>query len=202
MLVSRLVSRRSVLTLWAVILVMAAQYGVASSLGSFSGRIQDPSGKPLSDILVALLHKSPAAALPILTRSDESGEIRLSMEAGNYEVRIKNSQYRNPKKSVVQVLPGKTTVLSLVLQQLFGVGTFEEENQRVKTVLRNAGDERLIFRYLPQTPGQDSPDRPLGVTPGKRWFRFTGMEVQEELIQWFRVTEGRPPILLWCSRLG
>jgi hypothetical protein len=152
-----------------VILVLVAQYGVASSLGSFSGQIQDPSGKPLSNILVVLLHKSPMpAALPIVTRSDEGGEIRLNnLEAGNYEVRIKNSQYRNPKKSMFQVLPGKTTVLSLVLQQLFGVGSFEEENQSVKTVLRNAGEERLVFRYLPQETDQDSPDRPRASSPGE-----------------------------------
>ena len=121
-----LTPRRSVLTLWAVILVLAAQYGVASSLGSFSGRIQDPSGKPLSNILVALLHKSPVpAVLPILTRSDEGGEFRLAnLEAGNYELLVKNSQYRSPSRNVIQVLPGKTTVLSLVLQQLFGAGSF------------------------------------------------------------------------------
>ncbi len=179
-----LTPRRSVLTLWAVILVLAAQYGVASSLGSFSGRIQDPSGKPLSNILVALLHKSPVpAVLPILTRSDEGGEFRLAnLEAGNYELLVKSSQYRSPSRNVIQVLPGKTTVLSLVLQQLFGAGSFEEENQRVKTVLRTAGDERLIFRYLPQTPGQDSLDRPNDPSPveavvqvyGNRSARGTG----------------------------
>jgi len=164
-----LASRRSVLALWAAVLILASQYGVASSLGSFSGRIQDPSGKPLSNILVALLHKSPApAALPILTRSDAAGEIRLSnLEAGNYELLIKNSQYRSPNRNLVQVLPGKTTVLSLVLQQLFGRGSFEEENQTVKTVLRNAGDERLILRHLPGTAGPDSVSRPLGASLGE-----------------------------------
>jgi len=164
-----LASRRSVLALWAVVLILASQSGVASSPGSFSGRIQDPSGKPLSNILVALLHKSPApAALPILTRSDEAGEIRLSnLEAGNYELLVKNSQYRSPNKNLVQVLPGKTTVLSLVLQQLFGSGSFEEENQKVKTVLRTAGDERLILRHLPGTVGPDSDSPPLVASVGE-----------------------------------
>ncbi len=166
---SRLASRRFVLALWAVVLILASQYGVASSLGGVSGRIQDPSGKPLSNILVALLHKSPApAALPILTLSDEAGEIRLSnLEAGNYELRVKSSQYRSPNRNLVQVLPGKTTVLSLVLQQLFGRGSFEEENQKVKTVLRTAGDQRLIFRQLPGTAGPDSVSRPVGASLGE-----------------------------------
>ncbi len=169
MLVSRLASRRTVLALLPVVLILASQYGVASSLGSFSGRIQDSSGKPLANILVALLHTSPApAALPILTRSDEVGEIRLSnLEAGNYELLVKNSQYRSPNRNLVQVLPGKTTVLSLVLQQLFGRGSSEEENQKVKTVLRTAGDERLILRHLPGTAGPDSVSRPLGTSPGE-----------------------------------
>ncbi len=164
-----LAPRRAVLALWAVVLISASQYGVASSLGSFSGRIQDPSGKPLSNILVALLYTSPEPPpLPILTRSDEAGEIRLSnLEAGNYELLVKNSQYRSPNRNLVQVLPGKTTVLSLVLQQLFGEGSFDEENQEVKTVLRNAGDDRLIFRYLPETTGQDSDSSPLAASLGE-----------------------------------
>ena len=164
-----LASRRSVLALWAAVLILTSQYGIASSLGSFSGRIQDPSGKPLSNILVALLHTSPAlAALPILTRSDAAGEVRLSnLEAGNYELLVKNSQYRSPNRNLIQVLPGKTTVLSLVLQQLFGRGSFEEENQKVKTVLRNAGDDRLILRHLPGTAGPESVSRPLGASFGE-----------------------------------
>ena len=164
-----LAPRRAVLALWAVVLISASQYGVAASLGSFSGRIQAPSGKPLSNILVALLYTSPEPTpLPILTRSDEAGEIRLSnLEAGNYELLVKNSQYRSPNRNLVQVLPGKTTVLSLVLQQLFGTGSFDEENQKVKTVLRNAGDERLIFRYIPETTGQDSDSSPLAASLGE-----------------------------------
>ncbi len=164
-----LASRRFVLALWAGLLMLASQYGVASSLGSFSGRIQDPSGKPLSNILVALLHESPAAVdLPILTRSDEAGEIRLSnLEAGNYELLVKNSRYRSPSRNLVHVLPGKTTVLSLVLQQLFGMGSFEEENQKVKTILRNAGEERLILRHLPGAADQDSVSPPWGVPFGE-----------------------------------
>ena len=171
-----LAPRRAVLALWAVVLISASQYGVASSLGSFSGRIQDPSGKPLSNILVALLYTSPEPTpLPILTRSDEAGEIRLSnLEAGNYELLIKNSQYRSPNRNLVQVLPGKTTVLSLVLQQLFGEGSFDEENQEVKTVLRNAGDDRLIFRYLPETTGQDSDSSPLAASLGEAVIQVYG----------------------------
>ena len=199
-------ARRAVFALWAVVLILASQYGVASSLGSFSGRIQDPSGKPLSNILVALLHKSPApTALPILTRSDEAGEIRLSnLEAGNYELLVKNSQYRSPTRNLVHVLPGETTVLSLVLQQLFGRGSFDEENQKVKTVLRNAGAERLILRHLPRTAGQDSGSPPGGLSSGKQWFRFTGMEVQGAFFQSFPVMGpgGPPPISLSYSRSG
>jgi len=93
-----LAPRRAVLALWAVVLISASQYGVASSLGSFSGRIQDPSGKPLSNILVALLYTSPEPTpLPILTRSDEAGEIRLSnLEAGNYEKNLADGKNVSP----------------------------------------------------------------------------------------------------------
>jgi len=71
-------------------------------------------------------------------------------------------------------VPGKTTVVSLVLQQLFGLGFFQEENLSVKTLLRNAGYERLIFRNLPQTGSEGSLQRTSGSFPGEAVLKVYG----------------------------
>jgi len=164
-----LASKRSPLILWAlVVLCFAAQYVAGSSSGHFSGLIQDQSGRPLSNILVVLLRTPSAQALPILGRSDGGGEIRFNNIApGNYEVLVKSAKYLNLRKNVIEVVPGKTTILSLVLQQLFGLGFFQEENLSVKTLLRNAGYERLVFRNLPQTASEGSLTRTSGSFPGE-----------------------------------
>ncbi|MDA2934098.1 hypothetical protein MYX82_07115, partial [Acidobacteria bacterium AH-259-D05] len=121
----------------------------------------------ISNILIALLQKSSAYALPILARSDQGGRIQLTnIEAGNYELSIKSSKYRGPARKLIEVLPDKTTVVRLVLQQLFRLGTFEEDNLSVKTLLRTARDGRLIFRHLPGKPGNLPVERPFGLIPG------------------------------------
>ena len=161
--------KRSPVILWALVLLCFATESVAaSSSGHFSGLIQDRSGRPLPNILVVLLQTPSAQALPILGRSDGGGEIRFNNIApGNYEVLVKSAKYLNLRKNVVEVLPGQTTVLSLVLQQLFGLGLLQEENLSVKTLLRNAGYERLVFRNLPQTAREGSLQRTSGSFPGE-----------------------------------
>ena len=171
-----LAARRSPFILWVLVLICACtQYVAASTSGHFSGLIRDQAGKPLSNILVVLLHNPTAPGLPILGRSDEGGEIRFSnIAAGNYEILVKSSKYRNSRKNLIEVLPGKTTVVSLVLQQLFGLGSMGEKNLSLKTLLRNAGYERLVFRNLPQTASEGSLRRPFGSFPGEGVFTLYG----------------------------
>ena len=169
-------SKRSPFILWALaLLCFAPQSVAASSSGHFSGLIQDQSGRPLSNILVVLLQTPSAQALPILGRSDGGGQIRFNNIApGNYEVLVKSAKYLNLRKDVIEVVPGKTTVISLVLQQLFGLGFFQEENLSVKTLLRNAGYERLVFRSLPQTASEGSLKRTSGSFPGEAVLKVYG----------------------------
>ena len=171
-----LASRRSPFILWALVLLcFATQYVAASSSGHFNGLIQDQSGRPLSNILIVLLRTPSAQALPILGRSDGSGEIRFNNIApGNYEVLVKSAKYLNLRKNVIEVAPGKTTVASLVLQQLFGLGFLQEENLSVKTLLRNAGNERLVFRNLPQAASEASLKRTSGSFPGEAVLKVYG----------------------------
>ena len=169
-------SKRSPFILWALVLLcFATQYLAASSSGHVSGLIQDQSGRPLSNILIVLLRTPSAQALPILGRSDGGGEIRFNdIAPGNYEVLVKSAKYLNLRKNVIEVAPGKTTVASLVLQQLFGLGFPQEENLSVKTLLRNAGDERLVFRNLPQAASEASLKRTSGSFPGEAVLKVYG----------------------------
>ncbi|MGH9341586.1 MAG: carboxypeptidase-like regulatory domain-containing protein [Acidobacteriota bacterium] len=121
----------------------------ASSLGRLKGLIQNESGEPLADVLVTLLEKSSRKVLPILTRTDEAGQILFKdIEAGYYEILVKSADYRNPAE-VIRIMPGETALVRLVLQQLFHIEGAGEQNLGVKTLLRSQTDPRLIFRGMP-----------------------------------------------------
>ena len=144
-----------------VLFLFSAQSAWAASSGHLTGLIQDQSGHPLSHVLITLLQKSSEHALPILARSDGKGRIHLAdIEVGDWEISIKSSRYRGPRRQLVEVLPGETTAVRVVLQQLFQLGSFEEDNLSIKTLLRNAPDGRLIFRTLPGQSAGLSVERP------------------------------------------
>jgi hypothetical protein len=153
--------RSGSVTLFSLLVLLSVQTVLASSSGSLSGLIQDQSGHPLSHVLISLLQKSSEYALPILARSDGRGRIHLAeIDAGDYELSIKNSRYRGPIRKLVEVLPGETTAVRVVLQQLFQLTNFEEDNLSIKTLLRRAPDGRLIFRSLPGQSAHLSAERP------------------------------------------
>lgn len=149
--------RSSVWGLCFTLLFLSASRGYASSSGSFVGFLQDESGQPLDNIVIALLQKSPDDALPILARTDQNGKIHIGdLEGGSYELLIKNANYQNPSHNIFQVFPGRTTLITLVLQQLFHLDAFDQDNISLKSLLRSAGGKRLIFRELPG-PGEETP---------------------------------------------
>ena len=120
---------------------------LAAPLGHFDAILQDPTGKPLANILVALLQESSKLNLPFLTRSNAGGEVHIrNMEVGSYEISVKSSRYRSPEKTTIHVIPGKTTVATLVLQQLFKLNPSAGHNLSIKTLLRTTDNQRLIFR--------------------------------------------------------
>ena len=159
--------RSGSVALFLVLIPFSVQSLLASSFGSLNGLIQDQSGHPLSHVLITLLQKSSEYALPILARSDARGRIHLAdIEVGDYELSIKSSRYRGPIRRLVEVLPGETTAVRVVLQQLFQLRDFEESNLSIKTLLRNAPDGRLIFRTLPGQSAGLPIERPFGQFAG------------------------------------
>lgn len=138
------------LFLLGVLLALSGVSAHASPRGQLLGLVQDESGFPVSDVLVTLTENSSDEGLPVLTRSDESGRLFLkNMRAGSYKVLVKSSQYVVRKAGPVEILPGQTAVMTLVLQELLDVEGLGGRNVSFKTLLRNA-DPRLIFRHLPE----------------------------------------------------
>lgn len=122
----------------------------ASIGGHFNGVLLGQSGQPLADVLVSFLEVSSDSALPILAKTDEQGRIQLrGLEAGTYQIQVKSGDYRSPARRMVEILPGRTAVVTLILQQLLQLEASSQETLDFKALFRNSGDRRLIFRGLP-----------------------------------------------------
>ncbi|HXK60139.1 MAG TPA: carboxypeptidase-like regulatory domain-containing protein [Acidobacteriota bacterium] len=139
--------------LTALALLSSSSAG-AASLGSLRGIVQNEAGRPLPNILVTILDPSSEQAIPILTRTNELGHLFVSnIEAGAYQVAVKSSDYRTAGDSAVEVLPGKTSLIKLVLQELLNAEG-DSENIAIKSLLRTPTDRRLIFREQPGQAGE------------------------------------------------
>ncbi len=144
------IGRLPQLFLLGVLVSLSGVSAHASARGQLLGLVQDESGLPVSDVLVTLTDRSSDEGLPVLTRSDESGRLFFkNMRAGSYRVLVKSSQYVVRKAGPVEILPGQTSVMTLVLQELLDVEGLGGRNVSFKALLRNA-DPRLIFRHLPE----------------------------------------------------
>lgn len=127
----------------------AAQPGTSLN-GHFNGVLLGQSGQPLADVLVSLLEVSSESALPILAKTDERGKVQLrGLQAGTYQLQVKSGDYRSPARRLVEILPGQTAVVTLILQQLLQLEASTEEELDFKALFRNSGNRRLIFRGLP-----------------------------------------------------
>jgi hypothetical protein len=141
----------------AVVLAVALTSSTAgNSLGHLAGLVQDSYGQPLPNVLVSLIQKSSEDALPILARTDRAGHVFIrNLESGAYALRVRNADYRFVPERAVDIVPGRTAVIKLVLEELIDARGVEEGNLGIKGLLRNAADRRLIFRDLPGEPGRE-----------------------------------------------
>lgn len=140
--------------LFALISVCTAPSAFAS-YGNLKGELQNELGQALPNILVTLMRTSSPASLPVLARSDRSGEIFVrNIETGSYEVQIKSTQYRSPGNPIVKIEAGQTALFTLVLQQFFGLPGSDGQNVSLKSLLRTGPERRLIFRELPGLGGE------------------------------------------------
>ena len=157
----RSLARRSPALVIAVVLMMvgsSASTALAAG-GGFKGLLHDQLGRPLSDVLVALVGLSSPLSLPILSRTDDSGRIHFSnVEPGEYALVVRSSRYKDGETGRVRILSSETSIARFVLQQLLPFGGTDENNVSVKTLLRSSQEGRLIFRNLPGSPGQAAGD--------------------------------------------
>lgn len=143
----RIGSEILVLTLALLGLVSVSAVKGAVSSGHLNGRVLDESGLPLSHLLISLSQMDSQQALPLLARTDEAGAILVrDMDPGTYRLAVKSARYRAPQRRLVKILPGHTTVVTLILQQLFELDGSGEENLGLKALFRNGEMRRLIFR--------------------------------------------------------
>jgi len=146
-----------------VFFLCQALVGAIPTSGQLSGLIISENGQPLSRVLVSLLQMSSAETLPNLAKTDIEGRVLVKgLEAGVYRVDIKSAEYRSPVRRLVQIVPNRTTVITLILQQLFRFTDSDADNVSLKALLRASDQKRLIFRNSPfETAGmgESSPKR-------------------------------------------
>ncbi len=130
----------------------------AGSAGRLSALVLDETGTPISNVVLSLLNQTAAAALPTLTRTNHEGRVLVTgLAAGTYQVAVKSSTYRSPVSRLVEVLPDRTAVITLVLQQFLALEG--GDNVAVKALLRFPDQRRLIFRGLPGGVGETTDRR-------------------------------------------
>jgi len=134
-------------------LALLSSFSTAASVGSLRGIVQNEAGQPLPNILVTILDRSSEQAIPILARTNELGHLFIKdIEAGDYQVAIKSTDYRSAGVNAVEVLPGKTSIIKLVLQEFLNAEGDDRDNIGIKSLLRTSTTRRMIFR---DQQGQD-----------------------------------------------
>jgi hypothetical protein len=147
------------LFLVGICLILAGSAQASPSSGHLSGLILSERGSPISDVVVSLLQDSRTESLPTLTKSNDVGRIHLrDLQAGTYQILIKSGLYRSPVRRIVEILPNKTVVVTLILQQIFDFSAGGTENLSLKAIFRNKENQRLVFRNTPGLPGDISTD--------------------------------------------
>ena len=154
--------RTGLLLPFLLALLVVPVMGSSSDLGHLSGIVKDRSGKPLANLVVALVAQAGGEMLPVFTRTDPSGRLQFTnIESGLYELQVKSSAYQSPQGRVVEIPAGRTASVSLVLHQLLSLGPDDRENVGIKTLLRSAADKRVIFRTQENFPGSEGRSRSL-----------------------------------------
>jgi len=135
----------------------------ASASGGLSALIVDEAGKPLADVFVSVLSRTVDSAFPTHARTDTTGKVDLrDLAAGTYQITVRSAEYRNPASRLVEILPDRTAVITLILQQLLNIQP-ENENIGLKALLRSGSERRLVFRGLPGGPPGSAERKPWSV---------------------------------------
>ncbi len=148
---------RRIIVLLAVLLLSSSGL-LARSAGNLSGLVRDQDGDRRPNLLVSLVDMASRNGIPVLTTTDQLGQIYLkNLAAGSYRLLVKSSLYRGPIDRLVEIRPGETAVVSLVVHQILGLGYESARSVGVRSLLRSSGNPRLIFRTLEPVQPEGSP---------------------------------------------
>jgi len=122
---------------------------MAESSGNLSGLVRDQDGDPSPNLLVSLVELAARNGIPVLTTTDQSGQIYMrNLAAGTYRLFVKSSRYQGPQDRLVEIRSGETAAVSLIVHEILGLGYESARSVGVRPLLR-ASDPRLIFREKP-----------------------------------------------------
>ena len=132
-----------------VLLVLVSGTCLATDFGSLSGVVRDQLGNPLPGLLLSLMRPVESDEIPLMAKTDGFGQVFIyNILAGSYHLVVKSSGYQGPQNRVIDILPGETAAVSLVVEQLLGLGYETGSSVGVKSLLRATNPRRLILRAV------------------------------------------------------
>jgi hypothetical protein len=118
--------------------------------GRVTGKVTTPDGEGLLGAIITLFREDYRGGVISFTRSDRHGAYVLAnLTPGSYQLQVSREGYQPITRSDVEITPGKTTNLDVVLQQFLDlIADDDPRNWDFNTVLRTISSRRLIFRHL------------------------------------------------------
>ena len=157
--------------LFAHVPVAASRQIVGTSHGAVSGRVTDPSGNPLPEVVVTL--SGASLMVPRVTASAENGNyVAPALAPGSYTVTFEHSGFR-PASIDVTVGSGFTATVDAVLQ-LAALAESVTVEARAAVIDRHTSviSQTLTQEQLAALPGSRSMFAVLSSTPGIQVSRF------------------------------
>ena len=154
--------RVSAVIVFSALLLVSLPGLWASSAGHLAGVVRDQDGNLRPGLLISLVELVSQNAIPLLTTTDEVGQIFVrNVTPGSYQLRVRSSLYRGPFDRLVEIRPGETAVVSLVVHEILGLGYDGAGATGVASLLRGSGNRRLIFRGLDEDKDPEGVARPF-----------------------------------------
>jgi hypothetical protein len=151
-----------------IILLLPASLAQARSSGRVAGNVKSLSGSPLHDAVIKVFEIAQRGQWLLTTRSDSQGFFKsANLQPGDYYLEVTRPGYQPITTDSFTVGPGRTTSLSIVLQEFITHISNDDDprNWNLDTVMRSSSDRRLIFRDLPGNP------LPESEYPERRFYR-------------------------------
>ncbi len=137
-----------------LLLGLSANPAIASDHGRIAGNVKSISGNPLANAIIKIFREVKQGDTIYIGRTDRQGFFKTKrLEPGAYYLQVSRQGYQPAKMASVQIDPGKTTSLNIILHEFWGFISDEDDprNWDLKTVLQGSSARRLIFRNLPDS---------------------------------------------------